>query len=366
MMLSMVSLRSGLDGFIPYSWEISSREIAERYGLRVEDVVRMDLNTSPYVPKKWLNILAKKLPNISVNLYPDTSYLSFRQAVSEYTGRDVDEILVGNGGDECLMIAAQAFLEKGRKAVISHPTYSYFRVCSEIMGAQVEKVPRKPDYGDDVEAIIQAADKATGLIFLCSPNNPTGNLLKTEDIKKIVENVECPVVVDEAYHEYSGQTCANLVSSYPNLIVVRTLSKAFSLAGARVGYSLAAEETITTLNKVRPPNSLSVISLELAQTALKNAKQVRKWAAQVVSERKRLAKKLSKFNNIEVVESQANFLLIKLHDRQAEEVHQKLMSYGIVVRDISAVIPNALRITVATPRQNNRLIRVLTKIFERG
>ncbi|MCS7110462.1 MAG: histidinol-phosphate transaminase [Candidatus Caldarchaeum sp.] len=362
----MAALRSTLANFVPYSWEPSTQEIASRYGLKKEQIVRMDLNTSPYIPRAWLGRLVAKLRDLPVNLYPDTSYRSFREAVSHYTGKDIDEILVGNGADECLMIAAQAFLERGHRAVISFPTYSYFRICSEIMGAEVVKIPRKQGFRDDVDAIIEAATKNTGMIFLCSPNNPTGNLIDSRDVERILDSVECPVVVDEAYYEYSGQTCAGLTSSYSNLIVVRTMSKAFSLAGARVGYAIAAKETIDTLNKVRPPNSLSVISLELAEMALKQEALVRKWAAKVVSERRRLAGTLSRLEGIEVVESKANFILLIFKQRKAEEVHEKLMRRGLVVRDLSTVIPNALRVTVSSPRNNNRFVSALTEILHRA
>uniref|UniRef100_A0A7C5U7Q8 Histidinol-phosphate aminotransferase n=1 Tax=Caldiarchaeum subterraneum TaxID=311458 RepID=A0A7C5U7Q8_CALS0 len=355
----MLPVRPFLNTFEAYSWEPSTAEIAKQYGLNPNEIVRMDLNTSPFQPTAWLKKLSSKLSSTQVQLYPDTSYREFRENVSAYTGRSMDEILVGNGGDECLEIIAQTFLEKGRKAVMSSPSYSYFRVCSEIMGAEVVRIPRKHDFSDDVESILEAVDSSTGVIFLCSPNNPTGNVTPINVVKKIVSQVKCSVVVDEAYFEYCGQTCTSLIDSYPNLIVVRTLSKAFSLAGARVGYALAAEETVKHLNKVRPPNSLSVISLELANTALKNIAQVRKWAQKVVEERNRLARQISSLDGVKVINTEANFLLLIFDSNQADKVYYELMKRGFVVRNLSSVIAGGLRVTVSTPRNNQRFLKAL-------
>ncbi|MDJ0271293.1 MAG: histidinol-phosphate transaminase [Aigarchaeota archaeon] len=360
----MVSLKSSLNNFIPYSWEASSEEIARKYGLKAEQIVRMDLNTSPYKPSGWLRSLAAKLPDVAVNLYPDTSYRRFREKVSNYTGLSADMVLVGNGGDECIMIVCQAFLEKGRNTVISIPTYSYFRIAAEINSAEARLVKRRPDGSDDVEKILEAVDKNTGAIFLCSPNNPTGVTTPIQDIRRIASEASCPVIVDEAYYEYSGKTATSLLSSYPNIIVIRTLSKAFSLAGARVGYALAAEETINMLNKVRPPNSLSIISLALAELAMSRVDQVRKWVKATVAERGRLASAIRKIPGVIVKESEANFLLLTFKTQGAGKIHEKLMEKGFVTRHLGNTIPNTLRVTVATAKTNKKFVETLRSIVD--
>ncbi len=360
----MVLLKSSLRNFVPYSWEASSEEIARKYGLKVGQIVRMDLNTSPYQPRRWLRSLAAKLPDMPVNLYPDTSYSRFREKVSAYTGLNSDMVLVGNGGDECIMIACQAFLEKGLNAVISSPTYSYFRIAAEINSAEVRLVKRKPDGSDDVDNILQAMDKNTGAIFLCSPNNPTGGTTPIQEIRKIAAEASCPVIVDEAYYEYCGKTAASLLNSYSNIVVVRTLSKAFSLAGARVGYALAAEETINILNKVRPPNSLSIISLALAEKALSQHDQVRKWVQATVEERQKLASNLRSIPGVVVRESEANFLLLTFKNHDAAKIHQKLIERGFVTRHLGNILPNTLRVTVASATANKKFIKTFRSIVE--
>ncbi|MCS7129388.1 MAG: histidinol-phosphate transaminase [Candidatus Caldarchaeum sp.] len=359
----MPVLRGELDRFIPYSWETPSSEIAEKYGLRPKDIVRMDLNTSPFRPVKWLAYLSKKIRKMDVNLYPDTTYRSLREALSIYTGKNVDEILVGNGADECLMMVAQAYVGRDDHVVVSSPSYSYFRVCAEIMGGKVVKVPRKPDFSDDLDAILSAAENSK-VIFLCSPNNPTGNLVERRSLVRILDETEAVVVVDEAYYEYCGKTFAGLTSSYSNLVVVRTFSKAFSMAGVRVGYALAAKETVNQLNRVRPPNSLSVISLALAEHALKNVQDVRRWVGKVVKERDRVKEVLERDGRVKVFDSKGNFLLLKLKNVDAKEVHERLMRAGIVVRDLSETVENCLRITILTKVENDRFIKTFKAVLD--
>ncbi|MEM1943462.1 MAG: histidinol-phosphate transaminase [Candidatus Caldarchaeum sp.] len=360
----MPSIRTELSSFVPYSWETPSYEIAQRYGLKPEKIIRMDLNTSPFRPSKWLELLSKRLSSLPVNLYPDTTYRALRVALSDYTGRDVDEILVGNGADECLMITAQAYVGRDDVAMVSSPTYSYFRVCVEVMGGRVVSVARKPDFRDDVESLLSKASDKTRMVFLCSPNNPTGNLVERTDLVKLLKELDAIVVVDEAYYEYAGQTFADLTSSYSNLVVVRTLSKAFSLAGARVGYALAAKETVKNLNKVRPPNSLSVISLELAEHALRDVSTIKKWVARVVAERERLRIKLEKDRRVKVFNSKANFLLLKMEGVDASKIHEELMKRGIVVRNLSDTVDGCLRVTVLSRRENEKFLTTFKRVLD--
>lgn len=362
--ISMPRIRRELENFIPYSWETPTHEVAAKYGLKPESIIRMDLNTSPFQPKRWLASLSRNIQKIPVHLYPDASYQRLRQALAEYAETDIDEITVGNGADECLMMVSQTFMEKDGQALISYPSYSYFRVCAEIMGGKVVKVSRKPDFRDDVEGLLTAAKNNTQIVFLCSPNNPTGNLIEESELRKLLAELDAVIVVDEAYYEYCGKTFAGLVSSYSNLIVVRTMSKAFSLAGVRVGYAIAAEETIRKLNLVRPPNSVGVLSTALAQHALKKTSDVRKWVDKVVKERERVRNILEGDGRVKVYPSQANFLLIKFKEVNAGLVQQKLMQQGIVVRNLSDSVENSLRVTVLTRRENDRFLKALKNVLD--
>ncbi|GBC69912.1 Histidinol-phosphate aminotransferase [archaeon HR01] len=349
----------------PYAWETPSWQIARQYGLRPEEVVRMDLNTSPYTPVRWLRSLSRTLTGIRVNEYPDTSYTHLREKLSEYTNVPAQDIMVTNGADEAIEIICKTYVERGREVILSTPTYSYLRVASEIMGGRVVAVPRRPDFSDDVDGILAAVKPNTSIIFFCSPNNPTGNLLPAPSLKRVLEEFRGLVVVDEAYYEYCGQTAADLLPNHRNLAVVRTFSKAWSLAGARVGYIMAGEEVMEQLNRVRPPNSLSVISLSLAATALDHKTVVKMWVRKIVEERERVFRELKALDGVEPYPSEGNFLLMRLQSHDAEKIHTELMRRGLVLRNLSSnpQLRNCLRLTISTRRNNDRLLRRLRDLL---
>lgn len=358
-------IREMLRSFEPYEWEPSSEEIAERVGLSPSRIIRLDTNTSPIPPAGVLRSAARLLPRLPVNQYPDTSYRALREALSSYTGCPPGSIIPTNGADEAIDIITRVLLEKGYAALASTPTYSYFRIATELQGGRYIRVPRREGFGDDVDALLSSIDRDVRLIFLCSPNNPTGNTTPPSLVEKICRETEAGVVVDEAYYEYSGSTVSDLLSKHPNLMVVRTLSKAFSFAGLRIGYILAAEETVRVLNMARPPNSLGVINIEVAKIALRRRGYMRRIVGLIKKERELLRRALERIDGIRVYPSEANFLLVEFGDRDAHRVYEELLERGIVVRDLSqnAGTRNCLRITVGTPQQNRRLIKSLGEVL---
>ncbi len=362
-MARVMKIRRVFENFVPYEWEISSQEVAKMANIPVEKVLRLDTNASPFVPKKWLSKLKEILPSLQVNQYPDTRYPELLDKVCKYANVREDCVVITNGADEGIDIVSKTFIDYGDKVIISAPTYSMLKISSQLAGAKVIEVPRKTHgFEDDVENIIQVCDREkANVIFLCNPNNPTGNFTEIEKIKGIVEETDSLVVVDEAYYEYCGKTAANLISRYPNIVIIRTLSKAFSLAGARVGYLLANEETVKKLNLVRPPNSLTVISIKLGAIALSDIQQMEEWVKKIVEERERLYNLLSSIEKIEAYPSETNFILFRVKDLDANIVHKKLLSKGICVRNLSDVrgLGNCLRVTVGTREQNNRFLQEL-------
>lgn len=364
-MVSSMKYRPMLDSFVPYEWEPSTDEIAAKIGMKPGRVLRLDTNTSPIPPVKLLSQVGRRLHRIPINHYPDTSYSALREAISDHSGLPVDSIIPTNGADEAIDIICKIFLETGNEAIASTPTYSFFKIAAELQGGKYVAVPRREDFSDNVESILSSINSQTRLIFLCSPNNPTGNITPIEAIEKICRESNVAVVVDEAYYEFAGKTAASLVEKYENLIIVRTLSKAFGLAGARIGYILASSETVKLLNKARPPNSLGVINIELGVLALKRRNYMHELVKLINSERQRLFEKLSKLNGLRVYPSEANFLLIKFIDPPADKVYEHLLKEGIVVRNLAASPPTTgcLRVTIGTRRQNQRLLNVLLRII---
>lgn len=357
--------RKALEGFEPYEWETPSADIAAKLGLAVEQIIRFDTNASPDVPIRWLRDLSSKLDEIGINDYPDTSYLSLRKTLSKYVNVPVDWITVTDGADEGLDLLVKTFMDVGSKAIVSAPTYSYYRTIAQTAGGDIVSVPRLKDFSDDVEGLLKAAKREDSrIVFLCSPNNPTGNSSKREDVIRLLEETDVAIVVDEAYSEFSGKTLVDLTNRYDNLIILRTFSKAFALAGARVGYTVASKPTIDIINKVRPPNSLSVISLALAELAANDLETVKRNIKAAVQERDRCRKFIEQLKDIHVYPSETNFLLLSFEKLDPNKVHKELMKRGLIVRNVSKTkgLEKCLRFSVRLPEQDDLLLTALSEI----
>ncbi|HEV2389300.1 MAG TPA: histidinol-phosphate transaminase [Nitrososphaerales archaeon] len=357
-------IRRMFDGFAEYGWETPSHEIAEKVGLKTEDIVRLDTNTSPVAPISELRLLSKAAQNLDVNQYPDTTYLELREGLAAYCSTGVDRFVVTNGADEGLDIITKSLLDNGDEVVVPVPTYSMFRVASELMGARVKYVKRSPDdYSIMADDVLGAVTPKTKLIFLCNPNSPTGNPMPLSEVEKVTKEVKAAVAVDEAYYEFWGRTALGLTDRYDNLVVCRTFSKAFSMAGVRVGYLAAKRETVAQLNLVRPPNSVSVISLFLAEAALHNLKEMRENVRNLVSERKRVFKALREIGPVSAFPSETNFLLFRVEGGagKAKRLHEALIKRGFVLRSYSKTsgVGDCLRLTIGTREVNDRVLAAI-------
>ncbi len=352
------------DGFDEYGWETPSREIAERVGLKTEEIVRLDTNTSPFAPLSELSLLSKAAQKLEVNQYPDTTYLDLRKGLAAYCGVGVDRLVVTNGADEGLDIIAKTLLDNGDEVVVPVPTYSMFRVASELMGARMRYVKRSPDdYSIGADQVLGAVTPKTKVIFLCNPNSPTGNPMPLQEVEKVAKEAKSAVAIDEAYYEFWGKTALGLTETYDNLVVCRTFSKAFSMAGVRVGYLVAKRETVDQLNLVRPPNSVSVASLFLAEAALRNLGEMRGNVRKVVGERKRVFKKLKEFGSVSAFPSETNFVLFRVDGgaAAAKKLHEALMRKGFVLRSYSkpSGVGDCLRLTIGTRDANDRVLAAI-------
>jgi histidinol-phosphate aminotransferase len=357
-------IRKMLGDFGAYGWETPSHEIAEKVGLKVGQKVRLDTNTSPFPPLPELRLLSKKALKLEVNQYPDTSYLDLRRGLSAYCGVGVDRFVVTNGADEGLDIICKTLLDNGDEVVVPVPTYSMFRVASEVMGAHMVYVKRDSgDFSVGADEVLGAVTPKTKLIFLCNPNSPTGNPTPISEVEKIAREAKVAVAVDEAYFEFWGETAMGLTERYDNLVVCRTFSKAFSMAGVRVGYLVARRETVDQLNLVRPPNSLTVASLVLAEDALRNLGEMRGNVRKIVSERKRIFKALEGMGSVRAYPGETNFILLRARGGTvgAAALHEALMRKGFVLRSYSKAsgIGDCLRLTIGTGDQNDRFLAAL-------
>ena len=296
------------------------------------------------------------------NRYPDPLQIKLKEKISTIKGVPAQNIFLGNGSDEAIDLLFRIFCEPQKdNAIIFPPTYGMYEVCAEMNDVAIKKVPLLDNFQLDLAAIEKAIDKNTKLIFICSPNNPTGNSINRNDIEILLNNFDGLVVIDEAYINYSKQkTFIQELTEYPNLIVMQTLSKAWGLAALRLGLCFASRDIIDLFNKVKPPYNINEASQELALEALQHTGQVNNWIKEVVSQKNFLIHELFKFSFVEkIYHSDANFVLVKVKD--AHTLYNYLSAGGIVVRNRSkdVLCENCLRITVGTPDENNLLIKSL-------
>jgi histidinol-phosphate aminotransferase len=285
-----------------------------------------------------------------------------KMRLSEIKGVPARNIFLGNGSDEAIDILFRSFCNPGvDNVIIVPPTYGMYEVSANINDVQLKRVNLTEDYQLNLEGIAEAIDKNTKLIFICSPNNPTGNSINRADIETLLANFTGIVVVDEAYINFSRQkTFIQELTEYANLVVLQTLSKAWGLAALRVGMAFASEEIIEVFNRVKPPYNINEASQTLALEALQNTNQVNDWIKQTLKERDHLVLTLKKFDFVlDIYPSDANFILVKTTN--ANGIYDFLVSQGIIVRNRTKIelCEGCLRITVGTPLENEILINTL-------
>ena len=302
------------------------------------------------------------------NRYPDPLQLKVKEKIAFIKKISVDQIFLGNGSDEAIDLLYRCFCEPGiDEVVIFPPTYGMYEVSANINNVKLNRVPLTEQFQLDLEALEQAIKPSTKIIWICSPNNPTGNSIDREAIEMILNNFDGLVVIDEAYINFSRQkSWLSDLQDYPNLVILQTLSKAWGLAGIRLGMAFASPEIIGYLNKVKPPYNISEPVQELAVKALEEIGQVNDMIVTLVNERQNMVSSL--LQNEEVVKiypSDANFLLVKFKD--ASGLYKYFVEQGIVVRDRSNVnlCEGCLRITVGTPLENTKLLESLNSFNQK-
>ena len=296
------------------------------------------------------------------NRYPDPLQHQLKLKLSAIKGVPARNMFLGNGSDEAIDILFRAFCRPGiDNVILVPPTYGMYEVSASINDVATKRVNLTADFQLNLEGIAEAIDANTRMIFLCSPNNPTGNSLHREDVETVLANFDGLVVVDEAYINYSRQkTFIQELTEYSNLVVLQTLSKAWGLAALRLGMAFASEEIIEVFNKIKPPYNINQATQELALAALDGVAQVNEWIKTTVAEREKLSETLRTFDFVtHVYPSDANFILVKTSDPRA--LYTYLVGESIIVRDRSKVelCAGCLRLTVGTPEENTALVAAL-------
>lgn len=296
------------------------------------------------------------------NRYPDSHQFELKQKVASIKGVSVENVFLGNGSDEAIDLIIRAFCEPNCDSIlINEPTYGMYAVCANINAVKVISVPLSESFDLDIASIKGRIDQGTKIIFLCSPNNPTGNLLSEEKIISLLNDFPGIVVIDEAYIDFAEtESFVNKIQTYPNLIVLQTFSKAWGLAALRLGVAVASEEIIGILHKIKMPYNVNNATAKHVVDTLEKTTSTRTLVDEILRERRRTKQTLENLSSVvNVFQSDANFLLVKFQD--AKKVYRHLINYQIVVRDRSHVqgCHNCLRITIGMPAENDRLIKAL-------
>lgn len=307
------------------------------------------------------NAFGSPLP-VNYNRYPDPLQVKLKEKVAQIKGVPAENIFIGNGSDEAIDLLLRAFCHPGvDNIIIVPPTYGMYEVSANINDVLIKRVPLTTEFQLDLDGLAEAIDERSKIIFICSPNNPTGNAIHREDIETLLNHFKGIVVVDEAYINFARQrSFTQELTEYNNLVILQTLSKAWGLAGLRIGMAFAVTDVIDVLNKIKPPYNINEASQALALQALENVDEINTWIKTTVAEREKLIKDLLTFPFVQYIyPSEANFILIKVV--APRELYKFLVDLGIIVRDRSSVIlcEGCLRITIGTPTENQQLLKAL-------
>lgn len=313
-----------------------------------EASVYLDANESPY--------------NAPYNRYPDPNQRKLKEKVSELKRVAVEQIFLGNGSDEPIDLLIKAFCTPGTDNIISiDPTYGMYQVAADINNIEVKRVPLTATFGLDTQALLAAADEKSKLLFICSPNNPTGNSFKRSEILEITNAFQGIVVLDEAYIDFSSQeSLLPELNQHPNLVVLQTFSKAWGMAGLRLGMAFASKEIIGILNKIKYPYNINILTQEKVLEMLQDEERTGKWVATTIEEREKMARELENFSFVTTIHpSDANFLLIRTLDTNG--LYKFLVDQKIIVRNRStvALCNNCIRITIGSPKENQQIMKAL-------
>ncbi len=353
-------LRPHLADVEPYKGVDTPEALAARYGFSLEEVSKLDANENPYGPSPRVYEALGGLRNL--HRYPDPPARELRRRIARYVGVGEDRVVVGAGADELLELVVRLFLGPGDTAVDCPPTFSMYSAFARQNGARVVEVERGPSWELDVEGVLGAVRSGARVVFLCSPNNPTGNVPPDGELRPILET-GVPVVLDEAYYEFSGVTRAGWLDAYPNLIVLRTFSKLAGLAGLRIGYMLAHPDVVAGALKIKQPYNVTVASQAAGIASLEDLPRLQENVRRLVAERDRMAGLLAEHGLLVPYPSSANFVLCEVRGADAREVQCELASRGVFVRHFSKPrLEGCLRVSAGRPEDTDRLMRALHEI----
>jgi histidinol-phosphate aminotransferase len=327
---------------------------------QVGKAIKLNTNENPYPPSpKVIEAIREAISKLE--RYPDPIGTSFRIAAADVLNVDPEMILCGNGSDDCLTILTRAFVGAGQKVRLPYPSYILYRTLAELQQARFEEVPFDASFG--LSKLFYSPDAQLKLIYLPNPNSPSGTLVSHDAILKLADSVDCPVIVDEAYVDFAPSNCIHLVEENPKIIVTRTLSKSYALAGLRFGYLVAHPEIVATLRKVKDSYNVDMLSLAGATAAISDQVWLRENVRKVIATRSRMLIELRSLG-FDAIESHANFIWCHRKDRDLKKLYEQLKQQGILVRYMNyPQWSDGLRISVGTDDQIDAMLHVLKSLL---
>lgn len=330
---------------------------------QLDVAARLATNESPHpLPEGFSRELAEAVASLPLNRYPDDQMVRLREEFATRVGHVLEGTWVANGSNEILTQLLQAYGGPGRRVAVFEPTYMLHSRLAWLTQTELVPLRLEEDFSLSPDSIASAVAAEPDVVFVCSPNNPTGNAQAVDAVRSLVEQTRGLVIVDEAYVEFGGETCLPLIAEHHNVVVTRTMSKAFALAGARVGYVLADPEVVDDLRRVRLPYNVSSLTQAAGIAALHHATEASAILDAIRDERDRILAALRAMPGIVAYPSVANFVLF-VPPKPAIEVRKQLLDRGVLIRDLSAVVPNALRVTAGTTHEVGLFLSALEEVL---
>ena len=341
-------------------------DVANRTGRKPSEILKLNANENFFVPLVFLkNLLKEVMDEADFRIYPGEETTDLRESLGKYLRVPREQVMIGNGSDQLIDLISRAILRPGDDALSFTPTFSMYKRCVVVQGATYDAIPLREDFSLDAEKLLASAKPKTKLLFLCSPNNPTANQFDLGTIRHVAENFEGLVVVDEAYADFSGKTAVPLLEELGNILIIRTFSKAFGVAGLRLGYAVANRDLSSAVSEgFQLPYNVSTIALRVALRILEGIEVINTAIEELKAERTRLIRKLNEIDGIHAFDSVTNFVLFRA-GRSSDDLHKALLERGVMVKNLGRVLDftNCLRVTVAPSPLSERFLQALREVM---
>lgn len=349
---------SKMNAYIPGE---SAVDLSDRYKVSLDQLIKLNANENPYEIALSVRRAIAKTP---LNYYPSPDYTRLREVLAQYSGIDAKQVIVSNGSDELIDLLLRLVLSPKEKVLICPPTYGMYEVLTKLNGGNIIAIPRNKNYSLNIEKVLKQIKKDVKITFLCNPNSPTGNITPTVGIERLLQTGKL-LVLDETYYEFARVTQIKLLKKYPNLIILRTLSKWAGIAGLRIGYALMNTFLISQLMKIKLPYTVNVLAESAAIATLQDSTFSQNYIKKIINERERMFRKLSSIQKIQVYSSYGNFLFLQIKDNTYQKLKETFEKNKMALRYYdSPITPKSLRITIGKPAQNNKILAVFRRFYE--